>query len=924
MERESYQEEKLKEANLLEIAGKTYLNSGKLQEAFKCFEEALKIYHEEGEQELLAELLMNLGVVYGSLGQYQRAIVYNQQALIIAQQIQNLPCCADALGNLGTANYFLGNYQESINCHQQQLEIAQGIEDISNQANAFGGMGVAYNSLGNYQMSIFCYKQALQFFQHIGDSQGIARTLGNIGLAVGELGKSHEAIQCHQDSLTIFESLGDSIGQIKSLNNLGINYCGLGQYQKGLSCYQRALKLAHYIGSQSEEADALNNFGKVFLNLGQYEKAIDFYQKALVLYRKINALEKQVNSLNNLAEASYFDLEYSQSFNFYQQSLELADSISYQKGIARALSGLGNIYTLLKEYDKALESHEKALEIYKKIGSYQEQGKAFGAIGNTYHSLGEYKLAESHFHDWLKIMTESKDFVGQGMALNNLGKNFYVLQDFGEAEKILRDAINVWESLRYKLNELNDEQKISIFEQQSVSYQMLQKVLLDQGEILAALNVSEQGRSRALVDLLLSNSEEYDAQGNSQSNHFRYSLEKIQKITNNIKATIVEYSVMEYDDLEQSELCLWIIQDSGKIVFRSSSIQNINKEDISLKNLIEQTVESLKSSINSFPFLQKLYQILIAPIQDLLEKNNENPIIIIPHRHLFLVPFAALQDAEGKFLIEKYNIVTAPSIQILELIEQRKQQIRETSLDALVVGNPEMPTIPLTDTTLTPLAWSETEAKAIASVFNTQPITGRAAIKVDLVAQMPKARIIHLATHGLLDEIKQLGGLGAVALTASEGDNGFLTAGEIYNLKLNADLVVLSACSTGKGEITGDGVVGLSRCLIAASVPNVIVSLWNVDDLSTALLMVRFYQFFQQGVKATLALNEAQRWLMGVTKADLEVWVKENNISLNLENVDATIGSNLKREWYRLWKNDDDFQPFVNPHHWAAFVAIGQ
>ncbi|MBE8970167.1 CHAT domain-containing protein [Nostocales cyanobacterium LEGE 12452] len=153
-----------------------------------------------------------------------------------------------------------------------------------------------------------------------------------------------------------------------------------------------------------------------------------------------------------------------------------------------------------------------------------------------------------------------------------------------------------------------------------------------------------------------------------------------------------------------------------------------------------------------------------------------------------------------------------------------------------------------------------------------------------------------------------------MALAPSDDDNGFLTAGEIYDMKLNAELVVLSACSTGQGKITGDGVVGLSRCLIAAGVKSIIVSLWSVGDLSTALLMVQFYQIFQQGVAASVALNEAQRWLLGVTKTELSVWLKTNERFF-----DATLKINLRRRLHQL---DDNAKLFHNPRYWGAFCAI--
>ncbi len=155
---------------------------------------------------------------------------------------------------------------------------------------------------------------------------------------------------------------------------------------------------------------------------------------------------------------------------------------------------------------------------------------------------------------------------------------------------------------------------------------------------------------------------------------------------------------------------------------------------------------------------------------------------------------------------------------------------------------------------LTSLPWAEKEAREIAAKFNTQALVGDEATKTTIVNKMTQARIIHLATHGLLDDNRGLGS--AIALAPSSTDNGLLTAEEILNLKLNADLVVLSACDTGRGRITGDGVIGLSRSLISAGTPSVIVSLWAVDDNSTSFLMTEFYKNLQQQDKAT-ALRQA-------------------------------------------------------------------
>jgi CHAT domain-containing protein len=230
----------------------------------------------------------------------------------------------------------------------------------------------------------------------------------------------------------------------------------------------------------------------------------------------------------------------------------------------------------------------------------------------------------------------------------------------------------------------------------------------------------------------------------------------------------------------------------------------------------------------------------------------------VPQDKLFLVPFAALQNDQGEFLIEKHTVAIAPSIQALELL---RSQPTTPSGQALVVGNPTMPKV-IVETQqppeeLAPLPGAEIEAKQIAQLLNTQPLIGDAATKSQVVQQMGQASIIHLATHGLMDDFKGLGMPGAIALAPSGKENGLLTSDEIMRLKLKADMVVLSACDTGRGNITGDGVIGLSRSLLSAGAKSVVVSLWAVPDGATVDLMTAFYQQIPQGQDRAIAMRQA-------------------------------------------------------------------
>jgi len=167
---------------------------------------------------------------------------------------------------------------------------------------------------------------------------------------------------------------------------------------------------------------------------------------------------------------------------------------------------------------------------------------------------------------------------------------------------------------------------------------------------------------------------------------------------------------------------------------------------------------------------------------------------------------------------------------------------------------------------LSELPGSEEEARAIAALLSTKALTGNQATETAVVQQMATKRIIHLATHGLLDDFFGLGVPGAIALAPSPGKlalapdsntDGLLTANEILDLKLTSDLVVLSACDTRRGRITGDGVIGLSRSLILAGTPSVVVSLWAVPDAATVTLMTEFYQALLKNPDKAQAMRQA-------------------------------------------------------------------
>ena len=298
------------------------------------------------------------------------------------------------------------------------------------------------------------------------------------------------------------------------------------------------------------------------------------------------------------------------------------------------------------------------------------------------------------------------------------------------------------------------------------------------------------------------------------------------------------------------------------------------------------------------PRLQQLYTLLIQPIADMLPPDPEARIIFVPQDSLFLVPFAALQDPMGTYLVERHTISVTPSIQTLAFTHRQGQvhrAVESPAEAALIIGNPSMPNYVVSPDQapqpLPALPGAEEEAKGIAALLHTEPLIGSQATKAAFLSRVSQATLIHLATHGLLDPQYTAGVFaedaprlargydarsarlaailavaaapgqihmpGALALAPANGDSGLLTGDEIARLKTHAAHVVLSACDTGRGVISDDGVIGLSRAWIMAGIPTVIVSLWSVPDAPTSALMLEFYRQLAQGADKAQALRRA-------------------------------------------------------------------
>ncbi len=924
------------EGNALGNLGNAYLSLSQYQQATDFFDQALLIFREIRDRQGEGKALGNLGNAYLSLDQYQQAIDYYEQQLGITREIGDRLGESNALGNLGIAYAALGQYQQAIGYYEQRLAIAREISDHRGQGQTLNNLGEAYRKLSQYKQAIDFYEQSFVIAREIGDRPMEGSALGNLGIAYFDLGQYQQAIDYYEQQLRITREIGDRQGVGNALGSLGNSYFSLGQYQQAIILLGQSLVIAREIGSRSGEGSALNNLGITYAALGQYQSAIDFHEQSLAITRAIGNRSGEKNALGGLGN-SYFGLgQYQQAIDYYEQQLGITREIGDRQGKGLALNNLGNVYLSLRQYQQAIDYYEQSLAIAHEVGDRRGEGKSLGNLGTTYVGLGQYQEAIGYYEQSLAIARETGNHAEEGLTLNNLGATYYRLRQFSASTDAFLKAIAIYDTLR--TTDLSDSEKISFFDTYLGTYLGLQKSLIAQNEPEQALVYAERGRARAFVELLATRT---TTNGNPNAASLESisspDLTEIQRIAREQNTILVNYSVVS-----DESLFIWVVQPTGEVAFRSVELDGsgngsstINPiaaidgpvyrsatSDSELTALVSESRSVVGERENpNTPQLQELHKLLIDPIADLLPSDPNAQVVFIPQGQLFLVPFAALQDEDGTYLIEKHTILTAPSIQVFGLANEAvgTRNVASLSTDnALVVGNPTMPTVwlpnkdgDLAETQLSYLSGAKAEAEAIGGFFNIPALTGEQATEARVKQLLPNASLIHLATHGLLEYgIPESSGVldlpGAIALAPGNGEDGLLTSAEILEMDLQADLAILSACDTGRGRITGDGVVGLSRALITAGVPSVMVSLWAVNDDSTSLLMQRFYEFLATGefTKAE-ALRQAQLSLL---------YDEDTETRLEAVRADISVETSGRR---------DVPTGSRHPYHWAPFILIG-
>lgn len=887
--------------------------------ALTQYETALALWTDLNDQPGQADSLSNLGRTYFDLGEANKALEFWNRELLLRHTLRNPTDEGNALGSIASAYTLLGDRTKALEYFRQSLEKVRAAGDKVNEGLVLANMGNAYFGLGQVRQALDAYEQALPLEHGVGNPNGEAATLGNMGIVHSVLGEPQIALDYYRRGLQLEIAAADLNGQAAALTSIASLYWQLGDWDHALENQKTAVELAKKSGNRTVEAMILNNMGTTYRGLGDLDSALKCHQEALPILHDIG-VPNEATALQNIGHVYRDKGDFQKAIDYYQQALKIFQARSNRRAVAQNLTDTGEASFKLGQTGQALKYLGQALPVARSSGDRILEASVLTGIARAHMEEGKLDEAQTALDSALAT-TESlrTAWVGADMRAfySSTVRDRYQLQ----IELLMRqhhevEAFEASERARARsLLELLSESHAHIRQGVDPALLARERSLETDLRIKSEQRVRSQNAAaeKDLEDLTVQY-REVEAQIRTRSPRYAaltqpqpLTLAEIQKQLLDDNTLLLEYSLGE----ERS--FLWAVTPNS---LHTYELPARSKLEAAARLAYSQMSASQVAGNGTQDATVALSRILLGPIASELGKKR---LVVVAEGALQYIPFAALTEPtkSGLPLVADHEIVSLPSASTVALLRRENEGRKPAPKLAMVLADPVFsrddprvaqsgsagaPKVPDRKPSDPKVADPKTFAQYEAAPETSDPATLERSAKdsglptfdrlrasrreaetiVELAGKnnavealdfdssretatsdaLGQYRIIHIATHGLLNSRNpELSGL-VFSLVDRQGNpqNGFLEAQEIYNLKLHADLVVLSACQTALGrEIRGEGLVGLTRGFMYAGVPRVVASLWKVPDQATTELMQKFYRgILQQGLQPAAALRAAQ------------------------------------------------------------------
>lgn len=863
-------ETRRRNAAMLNNVGEFYYSLSEFRKALDYFARSLAVWAEVGDRggEALAHL--NLGYAHTDLGDLQKALEHYQRSLALWQAVGDSRGEALSRTAIGGLYTFLGERQSALEYHQQAMRVFQALGNAQGEVSAWNGIGLVYEYLNQPRAALDSYRNALQLSERIGNRNFVALSQYYVGRVNQTLGDSDRALEDYAQSMRVSQAVGDRQVEAHALRGIGTVYESQGQMDKALARYSGALKLYERIGDRRWQARTLNSIGYVHDSAGDKRAALGYYGRALALSRAVEDRREEVSTLYNVARAER-DLG---------RLDDAISAISSAVGLVESLRLKVAGEQLRTSYFASVHQH---YELYIDLLMRAHRRRPDGGFAAAAFQASERARARS----LLERLAQQE--VGSG---------------FGPGHELLGRERTVWQRLDFKLesqakllNRPHTESEAAAGTAEiralKADYQEILDRIQHESPLYASMTQTQQLRAESI-----------QAQVRDDTVLLEYALGEERSYVWAVSASAIEgYELPPRASIEGLAQEVYGLLTARERAAGEQAAKYLRRVEV--------------SDAAYWPRAAELSMMLLGPVASRLAGKR---LLVVPDGVLHRIPFDALPEpnptqgggsgtrdvtappAVAPPLVIGHEVVTAPSASVLSALQNERPAGAASPRLIAVLADPvfdsqdsrtEAPVGPTTaepaseeetdlrealrdvgesggDVPLRRLTSSLREAKAIADL--TPPaehviLTGFDA-NVEKVkgGSLSDFSIIHFATHGIFnDEHPESSGL-VLSRVDEQGRRreGFLRTDDIYNLRLNADLVVLSACRTGLGHnVNGEGILGITRGFMYAGSRSIVASLWKVSDEATSELMEHFYRaMFRKGLPPSAALRDAkeQMW----------------------------------------------------------------
>lgn len=770
-----------------------------------------------------------------------------------------------SLALLGGVAYFRSDFEVAQNHFQRALDIGKPLnQDPEDVARILDSLGSVVYLRGDLAAAEGYYSKALEIRRQEPDGAlNVAGTLNNLGNVAYFQGDLLSAQKYYREARDIYKLLAPrSRDYAASLNNLGGVFYSANNTEEAEKNYGQALDIWERLDPDTlDVALALNNLGNVAYIKKDLAAAKDYHRRALELRQRLAPGSLDVaDSLGNLATIAHVDGELKTAEDYNRRALKIREQLAPGSlKYAASLANLGSSVFKRGRFPEALQLFTDAVNVIEaqrtKISSIE--ARAFFTARYTYAYIG---LLETN------------------LALNDLPAAFAVVE-----RARARSLIELLSERQ--LNFQNDvppdllKQQVQLNRDRSTTYSALTTIAVDLNAVRLALQKSERGGDPELIEKLKKQNRDFEGRIEELRVRLITISVRQREVDSTVRRDSRKFASLNYPeplDLKgaQAALDADTLLLSYFVGIEKTYLLAITKNSTKVftlpigGNALKDRVRSFRTDVankrvdtsNLMQQGKNLYDLLIAPAQD--EVNQAKRILICPDGSLNTLPFASLVryiNPTPRYFIEDKPMHTVNSMTLyatmLKLNTGNGQQQKKLLAFGDAVNN------------LPALKWSRREVQAIGGLFGQSATIKLGPQATETIARQESKdySILHFAVHGSLDS--DVGLNSSLVLTqpgmptakASENDNGLWQAWEIFEqARLKADLVVLSACEAGSGEnVQGEGLIGLTRAFQYAGAKSLVVSLWSIDDESTATFMTAFYQELRKGASKDIALQKA-------------------------------------------------------------------